>query len=140
MNNHPVSPDTVSQPPPNRVITGADDGGPHRILSLLVGLLGWVLWAALIVWLASEASADALEAATFLVTLVVTVALLLVLTGAGLLRPSLMRQRAHTPTPAGRALERPMPVAGSPEELIGEIGLETQDGQRRYVPVTKASA
>jgi hypothetical protein len=129
----------VTRPPPSRVLTGADGDGRHRVRSLLAGLLGWVLWAALVVWLASEASADALEAATFLVTVIVTVALLLVLTGAGLLRPSLMRQRARTPSPAERALERAMPVADSPDELTGEIGLQTQDGQRRYVPLTKAS-
>jgi hypothetical protein len=137
--NDAVSPDTVTEPPANRVLTGADGDGRHPVLSLLAGLLGWVLWAALVVWLASEASADALEAATFLVTVIVTVALLLVLTGAGLLRPSLMRQRARTPRPAERALERAMPVTDHPDELTGEIGLETQDGRRRYVPLTRAS-
>jgi hypothetical protein len=128
----------VSQPPTTRVTTDADDDGRHHTRQLLVGVAGWLLWAALIVWLVSQASNDALDAAVFLVTVIVTAALLLVLTGAALLRPSLMRQRARTPTPAGRRLARPLRVGEAPTELTGEIGLEVRDGERRYVSLTRA--
>jgi hypothetical protein len=129
----------VSQPPTTRVTTGADDHGRHRIRHLLVGLLGWLLWAGLIVSLASQASNDALNAVVFLVTVIVTVALLVVLTGAGLLRPALMRERARTPVPVKRQLERPLPESDSPTQLTGEIGLRELDGARRYVPLTRTS-
>ena len=68
---------------------------------LVVGALGWLLWAGLIVWLAFHASADALDVATFLATVVVTVALLAVLTALAL-RPAVMRQRAQVPAHRGR--------------------------------------
>jgi hypothetical protein len=123
----------VSDQPPTRVYTGAAEEGRRGLRSLLVALLGWLLWAGLIAWLATHASEDALDAALFLVTIIVTVALLLVLTGAGLLRPTVMRERARAPAPARRALERPLPSAEAPAELTGEIGVELRDGERRYV-------
>jgi hypothetical protein len=121
--------------PVNRVYTGAAAEGPRRRIHLLVALLGWVLWAALIAWLASDASEDALDAALFFVTAIVTVALLLVLTGAGLLRPGVMRDRARTPAAARRPLERPLPTAEAPTELTGAIGIDLRAGERRYVPL-----
>jgi hypothetical protein len=123
----------LSQPPHTRITTGADDDGRRRGRRVLVALLGWVLWAALIVLLASHASQDALQVALTLTTVIVTVALLLVLTGAGLLRSPLMRERARMPTPSGQALERPLPTAEGAAQLTGEIGLMTEAGERRYV-------
>lgn len=118
--------------------TGADDDGRHRIRQLLVGIAGWVLWAALIVLLASQASDNALDAAVFLVTTIVTLALLTVLTGAVLLRPALIRERGRQPAPVGGQLKRP-PPADSHAELGGEIGIETRGGERRYVPLTRVT-
>jgi hypothetical protein len=129
----------MSEPPPYKVLTGADDDGRRLALRILFALLGWVLWAGLIFLLASRASNDALDAALTISTVIVTVAFLLVLTGAGLLRAPFMRERARTPVPAQAPLERPLPTAESPTELTGEIGLETRDGVRRYVRLTEAS-
>lgn len=133
MNNRRSGQSRLPQPTHTRVTTGADDDGRHRGRRLLVAILGWVLWAALVAWLASDASQDALDVALFLTTVIITVALLLVLTGAGLLRAPLMRERASTPTPAYRRLERPLPTAEDQAHLTGEIRVVAQDGERRYI-------
>lgn len=125
---------------PTRVITGATDDGRHHLRQLLAGLLGWLLWAVLILWFASEASADALDVAIFLVTAVVLAAFILVLTGVGLLRPALMRERKRVPPSLARELERPSPVSGAPSALTGEVAVEVHDGERRYVSLTRTSA
>jgi hypothetical protein len=129
----------MPEQPPSHVYTGAADEGRRRGIHLVVALLGWVLWAALIAWLASDASQDALDAALFLVTAIVTVAFLLVLTGAGLLRPGVMRDRARTPEASRRPLERPLPTAEAPTRLTGVIGIELRDGERRYVTLPETT-
>jgi membrane protein implicated in regulation of membrane protease activity len=83
------------------VATGAADDGRHRLRQLAAGVLGWLLWAGLIAWLALHASGDALDVATFLATVVATVALLTVLTALAL-RPAVMRRRARSPAISSR--------------------------------------
>ena len=97
------------------------------------GLLGWVLWAGLIVWLALHASPDALDVATFLATLVVTVALLTVLTALAL-RPAVIRRRASMP--AIEAAAAAPPAVGA--RLDGEIVVRLDDGVRSYAAADEA--
>ena len=117
----------MPEPPPTHVHTGAADDGHRRVLQLAVGLLGWALWAGLIVGLALHASADALDVATFLATVVVTVALLTVLTAVAL-RPAVMRRRAEAPAIEAAAAAPPAVGSG----LTGEIAVHVAGGERRY--------
>ena len=121
------------EPPPAQVFTGADDDGRHRLLQLVLGALGWLLWAGLIVWLALHASPDALDVATFLATLVVTVALLTVLTALAL-RPAVIRRRASVP--AIEAAAAAPPAVGA--KLDGEIVVRLDDGVRSYAMADEA--
>jgi hypothetical protein len=123
----------VPEEPLTQVVTGADDDGRHRLRQLVFGALGWLLWAGLIVWLAFHASADALDVATFLATVVFTVALLAVLTGLAL-RPAVMRQRAQAPAIEAAAAVPPAPGSG----LVGEITVEMDGGARSYATVEEA--
>lgn len=125
----------MPEPPPTQVYTGAADEGRRRVLHLAVGLLGWLLWAGLIVWLALHASADALDVATFLATVVVTVALLTVLTALAL-RPAVMRRRALEPAVEAAAATPPAVGAG----LDGEIAVQVVGGERRYANVQEPGA
>jgi hypothetical protein len=125
----------MPEPSPTHVYTGADDDGRRRVLHLAVGLLGWLLWAGLIVWLALHASADALDVATFLATVVVTVALLTVLTALAL-RPAVMRRRALQP--AIEAAAATPPAAGA--ALDGEIVVQLVGSERRYAPAREPGA
>src|SRR5262245_3717549 len=113
----------MSEPSHYKVVTGGEPGGGHRVVHLLVGALGWLLWAGLIVLLASQASEDALDVAAFLATMIVLLTLFIVITGAAFRAP-LMRDRARAPIPVEAQLERPLPTAEAPTELTGEIGLE----------------
>jgi hypothetical protein len=123
----------MPEPPATQVVTGADDDGRHRVRQLVVGALGWLLWAGLIVWLALHASPDAVDVATFLATVVVTVALLAVLTALAL-RPAVMRQRARAPAIEAAAAVAPAPGSG----LVGEITVEGSEGVRSYAAVEEA--
>lgn len=123
----------MPEPPPAQVFTGAADDGRHRTRQLLAGLVGWVLWAGLIVWLALHASSDALDVATFLATLVVTVALLTVLTALAL-RPAVIRRRASVP--AIEAAAAAPPAVGA--KLDGEIVVRLDDGVRSYATADEA--
>jgi len=120
----------MAESPVTQVFTGADDDGRHRLRHLVVGALGWLLWAGLIVWLALHASPDALDVATFLATAVVTVAFLAVLTALAL-RPAVMQKRAQVPAIAAAAAVPPASGSG----LAGEIKVETDGGARRYTNV-----
>lgn len=123
----------MPEPPPAQVFTGAADDGRHRARQLVAGLVGWVLWAGLIVWLALHASPDALDVATFLATLVVTVALLTVLTALAL-RPAVIRRQASEP--ASEAAAAAPPAAGA--KLDGEIVVRLDDGVRSYATADEA--
>jgi hypothetical protein len=121
--------------PATRVVTGAADDGRRRVLHLAVGLLGWLLWAGLIIWLALHASAAALDVATFLATVIVTVALLSVVTALAL-RPAVMRRRALAP--AIEAAAAAPPAVGA--ALDGEIAVQGAGGERRYVSALEPDA
>ena len=121
----------MSEPPATRVVTGAADDGRHRIRQLVAGALGWLLWVGLILWLASRASPDALDVATFLGTAVLTIAFVIVVTALVLLRPSIMRQRAQTPAIEAAAA---LPEAAAPG-LTGEIAVRVDGGVRSYMAV-----
>jgi hypothetical protein len=119
--------------PTHTVYTGAADDGRHRTRQLVVGALGWLLWGGLIVWLAAHASADALDVAVFLATVVFTVALLLVVTGLAL-RPAVMRRRAAAPAIEAAAAAPPATGSG----LGGEVTVQVNDGVRSYASVEEA--
>jgi hypothetical protein len=124
----------MPDPPATQVVTGAADDGRHRLRQLDVGALGWLLWAGLVVWLASRASPDALDVATFLATAVLTTALVVVVTALVLLRPSIMRRRQHAPAVE---VATALPAA-SAQRLTGEIELQAEGGVRSYAPVEEA--
>jgi hypothetical protein len=123
----------VPEQPPTGVVTGAAGGDRQRARQLAAAILGWALWAGLIGWLALHASPDALHVATFLTTVVVTVALLTVLT-ALTLRPAVMRRRARPPKIGVAPDEPPAPGAG----LEGEIAVKEDAGGRTYVSAQEA--
>jgi hypothetical protein len=104
------------------------------VRQLVAGALGWLLWAGLIAWLASRASPDALDVATFLGTAVLTTALVIVVTALVLLRPSIMRQRAQTP---GIEAATAIPETAAPG-LAGEITVRVDGDVRSYVSLEEA--
>ena len=114
-------------------MTGGADDGRHRARQLVAGALGWLLWAALIVWLALRASPDALHVATFLATVVVTVAVLTVLSALAL-RPAVMRRRAGAPAIEAAVHTPPAEGAG----LAGEIAVRVEGSVRTYVSVQES--
>ena len=120
------------------VMTGAEDDGRRRIFRLLVGLLGWLLLIALLVYLARNPTLASLDVALFLIT-VITVITIVAIFAALQLRSSLMRHRATVPDAIaidtthdtlGRPLEPPA------SDLRGEIVLESVNGVRRYRRLT----
>src|SRR5262245_25889359 len=118
-----------------RVETGALEVRRRYPLQVLLGLLGWVLAVALVVYLASDAGAISVRIALFLVTMAAVVALTLALVG-GEVRPRHMRERGREPAPitvdySHDALGRPVDVAGA-RSPGGEITIEDDAGVRRY--------
>ncbi|HEX7254443.1 MAG TPA: hypothetical protein VF236_00800 [Gaiellaceae bacterium] len=121
-----------------RVATGALDDGRGYWRQLALALLGWLLTAALVVWLSLHAGEIALRVTLFLVSLCVFVALLAVALAVVVFRPPLMRARregldATRARPALDALGRPAPTALRADLLEGEITIEGEEGGRRYV-------
>lgn len=119
-----------------RVATGALDDGRGYWRQLALAVLGWLLTAVVVVWLALHADEIAVRVTLFLVTVCVVVAVLAVAVAVVVLRPPLMRGRqrelAPTATPAFDALGRPAPTALRADLLEGEITIEGQEGGRRY--------
>ena len=120
-----------------RVATGALDDGRGYRRQLALAALGWILTAALVVWLALHAGEIEVRVTLFLVTLCLVVAVLAVAIAVVVLRPPLMRARrqelAPAAIPALDALGRPAPTALRADLLDGEITIEGQEGGRRYV-------
>ena len=124
------SPATAEGP----VVTGSADDGRRRFLQLAIGLLGWALLISVIWYLASNASAAAVDLAVFFVTVITIFAIFSTVTAVQL-RARLIDQRAMKPEDRivdngldtlGRRVELP---AG---DLGGEIVLFDDDGVRRY--------
>lgn len=129
-------PESRSAPAEGPVVTGSGDDGRRRPLQLVIGLLGWALLIALIWYLASNASAAAVDLAVFFVTVITIFAIFSTVTAVQL-RARLIDQRAMEPEDRivdngldtlGRRVELP---AG---DLGGEIVLFEDDGVRRYSP------
>jgi hypothetical protein len=119
------------------VATGALDDGRGYRRQLALAALGWILTAALVVWLALQAGEIALRITLFLVTLSLVVAVMAVGVAVVVLRPPLMRGRerklAPATTPELDALGRPAPTALRADLLEGEIRIEGGESGRRYL-------
>ena len=120
-----------------RVATGALDDGRGYWRQLALAALGWLLTAALVVWLALQAGEIAVRITLFLVTVCVVVAVLAVALAVVVLRPPLMVARRQELPPAEipvlDALGRPAPKALRADLLEGEITIEGRESGRRYV-------
>lgn len=120
-----------------RVATGALDDGRGYRRQLALAALGWLLTAALVVWLALQAGEIAVRITLFLVTVCVVVAVLAVALAVVVLRPPLMVARRQELPPAAipvlDALGRPAPTALRADLLEGEITIEGRESGRRYV-------
>jgi hypothetical protein len=120
-----------------RVATGALDDGRGYRRQLALAALGWVLTAAIVVWLTLQAGEIALRITLFLVSVCVVVSVMAVGLAVVVLRPALMRGRerelAPAATPALDALGRPAPTALRADLLEGEITIAGGESGRRYV-------
>jgi hypothetical protein len=102
---------------------------------LIVGLLGWVAAAGVVVYLVITARTGSLRIAFFFITLAVVVAVIGALAGAELLRRPVLRNRRaqhdRSATLAGRdALGRPLPVISEQVRQAAEVIVEnTADGR-----------
>ena len=117
--------------------TGALDDGRHRLRQLLVGLVGWVLAAAAVVYLIMSARVGSLRIAFFFVTLAVVVALIGALAGAELLRRPVLRNRLASRErpprgPARDALGRPLPVITDDVRRAAVVVVEDTAGGRTF--------
>jgi hypothetical protein len=120
-----------------QVRTGALDDGRGYRRQLALAVLGWLLTAAVVVWLARDVSHVELRLTWFLVSLCVALAAGAVLVAVVVLRPRLITARTAEgpprPMPALDALGRPAPTALRPDLLEGEITIVGEEGSRRYV-------
>lgn len=121
---------------PVPVFTGSLDDGRHRPRQLALGVLGWLLVPALIVWLALHADEIAVRVTLFLLAIVVIIALVATAAAVDVLRPRLISARSHTPPelppPAAvDALGRPVDDGRAPL-MTGEFTIDAVDGERVY--------
>lgn len=121
-----------------RVATGALDDGRGYRRQLALAVLGWLLTAAVVAWLALDAGEIAVRVTVFLVSVCVLVALGAVALAVVVFRPPLVRARtepldAARAWPALDALGRPAPTALRADLLTGEISIEGEEGGRRYI-------
>jgi hypothetical protein len=117
--------------------TGALDDGRHYLRQLIVGLLGWVAAAGVVVYLVITARTGSLRIAFFFITLAVVVALIGALAGAELLRPPVLRnRRAQRPRPSMNAgldaLGRPLPVITDQVRYAAEVIVESTAEGRTF--------
>jgi hypothetical protein len=118
-----------------RVETGALEVRRRYALQLFVGFLGWVLAAALIVYLASDAGQISIRIAMFLIVVAAIVAFTAALVAVEV-RPRLILAREVERPPVEvdythDALGRSMDVEGA-RERRGELTIEEVGGVRRY--------
>ena len=126
---------------PFRVETGALDDGRNRGRQVVIGILGWVLVVALIVWLALKADEVEVRVTLFLLFAAVVIALLWTSVAVELFRPLLIRARRRHPAPVSTdALHDALGRAIDPDgaaELTGEFSIEEDGGVRRYLPAAR---
>ena len=98
------------------VVTGSADDGRRRLFQLVIGFLGWALLISLIWYLASNASATAVDLAVFFVTAITIFAVFSTVTAVQI-RARLIDQRAM-----------------EPEHRIDDDGLDTLGRESSFRP------
>jgi hypothetical protein len=121
---------------PRRVETGALDDRRHLLRQYAVAVLGWAATVGVVLWLVLDATGPAVKVTFFLLTVCVVVAFVGVLVAVEAFRAPLIGERAR-PLPRPQmepevdALGRRV-VVPEPDELDGELTIDTTDGLRRY--------